>query len=143
MGKLFLTMSEVFLDTSFAIALSSITDENHLRAVELADRIETNKIRLVTTQAILLEIGNALSKQRYRAAATQLLESLETDPIVEIVLLTNSLYKLAFNLFKQRSDKEWGLVDCISFIVMQDRGIADALTADTHFQQAGFQALLR
>ncbi|MBW4621588.1 MAG: type II toxin-antitoxin system VapC family toxin [Cyanosarcina radialis HA8281-LM2] len=136
-------MSEVFLDTSFAIALSSITDENHLRAVELADRIETNKIRLVTTQAILLEIGNALSKQRYRAAATQLLESLETDPIVEIVLLTNSLYKLAFNLFKQRSDKEWGLVDCISFIVMQDRGIADALTADTHFQQAGFQALLR
>ncbi|MFM5956954.1 MAG: PIN domain-containing protein, partial [Dolichospermum sp.] len=43
----------------------------------------------------------------------------------------------------QREDKEWGLVDCISFIVMQDRGITDALTADTHFQQAGFRALLR
>ena len=136
-------MTEVFLDTSFAIALSSVTDRNHLRAVQLANQIETNKTRLVTTQAILLEIGNALSKQRYRAAAIQLLESLEIDPSVQVILLTNSLYRLAFNLFKQREDKEWGLVDCMSFIVMRDRGITDALTADTHFQQAGFRALLK
>jgi len=84
-----------------------------------------------------------LAKQRYRAAAIQLLESLETDPSVEVVSLTDSLYRLAFSLFKQREDKEWGLVDCISFIVMQERGITDALTADAHFQQAGFRALLR
>jgi uncharacterized protein len=136
-------MNEVFLDTSFAIALSSVTDQNHLQAVKLANQIEINKTRLVTTQAILLEIGNALSKQRYRAAAIQLLESLETDSSIEVVLLINSLYRSAFNLFKQRKDKEWGLVDCISFIVMQNRGITDALTADIHFQQAGFRALLR
>lgn len=97
----------------------------------------------MTTQAILLEIGNSLSKQKYRAAAIQLLDSLETDPSVEVVLLINSLYRSAFNLFKQREEKEWGLVDCISFIVMQDRGITDALTTDAHFQQAGFRALLR
>ncbi len=136
-------MTEVFLDTSFAIALSSVTDQNHERAVELAHEIEINRTRLITTQAILLEIGNALSKVRYRAAAIQLLESLETDPSVEVVSLTNSLYRLAFKLFKQRDDKEWGIVDCISFIVMQDRGISDALTADVHFQQAGFRALLK
>jgi predicted nucleic acid-binding protein len=136
-------MNEVFLDTSFAIALSSATDQNHVRAVKLANQLETNRTRLVTTQAILLEIGNALSKEKYRIAAIQLLESLETDPNIEVVLLTNNLYSLAFSLFKQRKDKEWGLVDCISFIVMQDRGITDALTADTHFQQAGFRALLR
>lgn len=75
--------------------------------------------------------------------AIQLLESLEADPNVEIVLLTNDLYIAAFNLFKQRKDKEWGLVDCLSFIVMGNRGITDALTADTHFQQAGFRALLK
>ena len=92
-------MTEVFLDTSFAIALSSVTDQNHSRAVELAHQIEINRTRLITTQAILLEIGHALSKERYRAAAIQLLESLETDPSVEVVLLTNSLYRLAFNLF--------------------------------------------
>lgn len=136
-------MTEVFLDTSFATALSSVTDQNHVKAVKLANQIETNRTHLVTTQAILLEIGNALSKQKYRAAAIQLLDALEADPSIEIILLTNSLYQLAFDLFKQREDKEWGLVDCISFIVMQDRGISDALTADTHFQQAGFRALLR
>jgi uncharacterized protein len=136
-------MIEVFLDTSFAIALSSQTDRNHLQAVELAGQLELHKTRLVITQAILLEIGNALYKQRYRIAAIQLLESLETDRNVEIVLLTKDLYRQAFNLFKQRQDKEWGLVDCISFIVMQERGITDALTADAHFQQAGFRALLR
>jgi uncharacterized protein len=136
-------MIEVFLDTSFAIALSTITDQNHLRAVQLADQLEDNKTRLVTTQAILLEIGNALSKLRYRAAAIQLLASLEADPNVEVVLLTNELYSAAFNLFRSRGDKEWGLIDCVSFIVMQNRGLTDALTADDHFNQAGFQALLR
>jgi Predicted nucleic acid-binding protein, contains PIN domain len=143
MGKWFLVMIEVFLDTSFAIALSSITDQHHVQAVQLAHQLESSKARLVTTQAILLEIGNALSRSKYRIAAIQLLESLEADPNVEIVLLTKDLYIPAFNLFKQRKDKEWGLVDCLSFIVMQNRGITDALTADTHFQQAGFRALLK
>jgi uncharacterized protein len=136
-------MTEFFLDTSFAIALSSVNDQNHLRAVRLTDQIEASKTNLLTTQAILLEIGNSLSKQRYRAGAVQLLESLENDPNIEVVLLTDHLYRLAFTLFKKREDKEWGLVDCISFIVMEDRGITDALTADIHFQQAGFRALLR
>jgi predicted nucleic acid-binding protein len=132
-------MNEIFLDTSFAIALSAITDQNHARAVELAEQIEAQNSYLVTTQAILLEIGNALSKQRYRTAAIQLLESLESDPNVEIVPLTNELYNAAFQLFRSRQDKEWGLVDCISCIVMQNRGITDVLTADEHFNQMGFR----
>ena len=136
-------MIEVFLDTSFAIALSSVTDRNHRKAIKIADQLERNQTRLVTTQAILLEIGNALSKSKYRLAAIQLLTSLETDPNVEIVELTNSLYAKAFNLFKSRTDKEWGLVDCLSFIVMEERGIVEALTSDQHFQQSGFKALLK
>ncbi|MEC4805388.1 MAG: type II toxin-antitoxin system VapC family toxin [Jaaginema sp. PMC 1079.18] len=136
-------MTEVFLDTSFAIALSSIRDRHHQKAVQLARQLEVDKAHLVTTEAILLEIGNALSKARYRSSAIKLLESLENDPNVNIILLTREIYYAAFNLFKQRTDKEWGLVDCVSFIVMQNRGITDALTTDSHFQQAGFRALLR
>jgi len=136
-------MTEVFLDTSFAIALSATTDQSHARAVDLANQLEKNSTRLVTTQAILLEIGNALSKQRYRVAAIQLLESLIADPNVEIVSFSNDLYEAAFNLFRNRLDKEWGLVDCVSFVVMQERGIKEALTADDHFNQAGFRALLK
>lgn len=135
-------MFEVFLDTSYAIALSAITDRNHAKAIEIAEQIEDRNTRLVTTQAVLLEIGNALSKQKYRTAAIQLLESLELDPNVEIVLLSYELYEAAFQLFRSRQDKEWGLVDCISFVVMQNREITTALTADDHFNQAGFRALL-
>jgi uncharacterized protein len=136
-------MAEVFLDTSFAIALSATTDQNHARAVNLADQIEKSGTRIVTTQAVLLEIGNALSKQRYRVAAIQLLESLVADPNVETVPLSNDLYDSAFNLFRNRIDKEWGLIDCVSFVVMQEQGIIEALTADEHFNQAGFRALLK
>jgi len=90
-----------------------------------------------------LEIGNALSKKRYRSAATELLDALEQDPQVQIIPLTEKLYKQAFNLFRKRPDKEWGLVDCISFVVMQEHELSEALTTDDHFEQAGFRALLR
>jgi predicted nucleic acid-binding protein len=46
-------------------------------------------------------------------------------------------------IYCQRNDKNWGIVDCISFIVMEERRITEALTTDIHFQQAGFRALLR
>jgi uncharacterized protein len=122
MGRTLRGMAEVFLDTSFAIALSAVTDQNHARAVQIAEQLELSNTRLVTTQAILLEIGNSLSKKRYRLAAIALLDSLASDPNVDVVLLTDALCVAAFNLFRSRADKEWGLVDCVSFIVMQDRG---------------------
>lgn len=99
-------MAEVFLDTSFAIALSATTDEHHARALDLANQLEKSGTRLVTTQAILLEIGNALSKQRYRVPAIQLLESLIADPNVEIVSLPNDLYEAAFNYYIQESSRQ-------------------------------------
>ena len=136
-------MPEVFLDTAYAIALSSPNDVFHHCAILLADQLEAAGTHLITTHAILLEIGNALSKQRCRNAAIRLLEALEADPNVEIIPISELLYRRALKLFGERPDKDWGLTDCISFIVMQDRGIAEALTTDDHFQQAGFQVLMR
>ena len=133
---------EVFLDAAYAIALSVPKDSYHKRAVLLADELEASKTRLVTTRAVMLEIGNALSKQRYRHAAVELLRSLEADPNVTIVPLSEDLYAQAFRLYRERPDKDWGLTDCISFIAMQGRKITEALTTDEHFQQAGFRALL-
>lgn len=85
-------MSKVFLDTSYAVALSVVRDENHKRAVELADEMEAANTHFITTRAILLEIGNALSRLRYRAAAISLLTALEKDPNVEIVPFSEDLY---------------------------------------------------
>jgi hypothetical protein len=70
------------------------------------------------------------------------LEALDKAPDVQVVPLSGELYARAFRLFRERPDKGWGLIDCVSFVVMQDHGITQALTTDEHFQQAGFIALL-
>jgi predicted nucleic acid-binding protein len=114
-----------------------------MKAVELAKQIILDNTKVITTRAVLLEIGNSLSRQRYRSTAISLIETLEHDPYCETVPLSEELYAQAFQLYSSRPDKEWGLIDCVSFTVMQDRKISAALTADEHFQQAGFRALLR
>ena len=135
--------AEVFLDTAYAIALANAKDQFHQKAVQLAQQLRTEKTKLVTTRAVLLEIGNTLSGQRFRIGAVQLLDALEADPNVGIVSLTDALYSQALTLYRARPDKEWCLVDCLSFVVMQERKISSALTTDLHFQQAGYRVLLR
>ena len=135
-------MTEVFLDTSYVIALVSRRDQHHMRALELAASLEQRRLRKVTTRAVVLEIGNALSIPRFRHTAVDALDYLDQDPTIEVIPLSESLYQRGFELFRQRLDKEWGLVDCISFVVMHDRGITDAFTSDHHFRQAGFTPLL-
>lgn len=134
--------SDVFLDASYAIALSSARDVHHSKAVRLAQQLENDGTQLVTTGGVLLEIGNALSRLRYRKAAVALLSAIEQDPKIEVVPASEELCGQAFDLFKRRTDKEWGMTDCLSFILMAEREMTAALTADNHFQQAGFRALL-
>ncbi len=134
---------DAFLDTSYAIALVSESDQYHARANAWADRLEAARTHLITTRAVLLEIGNSLAKRRFRSVAVQLLASLEADPAITIVSLTDHHYTRAFDLYRNRPDKDWGLTDCVSFVVMTERGLTSALTADEYFEQAGFIALLR
>lgn len=136
-------MNELFLDTSFSIGLVSPRDQIHDKAIAWSEKIEHSNIPVVTTQPVLLEIGNALSNSAFRQIGIGLLDNFENDSNTTIVSLTDDLYNEAFKLFRSRNDKEWGLVDCISFVVMTERNITLALTADEHFVQAGFRALLR
>ena len=136
-------MDSLFLDTSYVIALAVERDTHHSRAVQLADRVEEENTRIVTTRPVVLEIGNYLSKPNRRSQVISYVETLEQEPAVEIVPLTKDLFQRGFELYRQRPDKTWGLTDCISFIVMRDRGIQEALTTDRDFKQAGFNALLR
>jgi uncharacterized protein len=135
--------SDVFLDTSHLIALASTRDAYHAKSVELAEATAAAGRRVVTTEAVLLEVGNSLAKRRYRQGAVALLCSLVTDPTATIEPITTALFHRGLELYETRMDKEWGLVDCISFVVMWDRGLTDVLTSDEHFDQAGFAALLR
>lgn len=134
--------TEVFLDTSYVIALASSRDAHHKKAVELAEQIERDSTHLVTTRGVFLEIGDALARRQYRTAAIDLLASITEDPTIEVVPATEELCARALELYQSRPDKEWGLTDCLSFVLMDDRELNSALTADAHFQQAGLCALL-
>ena len=135
--------NKIFLDTAFAIALVSPKDAFHEKAVSLSKLLRQSKSQLITTRAILIEIGNSLAKENERKAAIEIIESIEADETITTVPVTEEIYKDAFNLFRSRLDKEWGLTDCISFTAMKKFEVAEALTSDHHFQQAGFTALMR
>jgi len=135
-------LSEIFIDTSYIISLTVLSDSHHQKALALSKKIREEKLSVVTTKAILLELGNAFSTKKYRSQGVDLISALEKDSSITVVSLDQNLFDQAFKLFKKYKDKEWGLVDCVSFIVMKSRGIEQAFTADKHFKQAGFRALL-
>jgi len=129
----------IFLDTSYILALVNTSDEYHQHASKAA--LETQG-PFVTTEAVLTEIGNALARLRWRSLGVATLEDLRNDPEIEVLSVSTELFDRAVTLYAARMDKEWGVTDCISFVVMQERGLTAALTTDVHFQQAGFRALL-
>ncbi len=133
-------MTPVFADTSFYLALLSEDDEHHDRAVQLALEIRRP---VVLTEFVLLETGNSLSSVKQRHLFVELLPHLRSDSTVKIVPASSDLLQAGYELYCQRQDKEWSLTDCSSFVVMQELGLHEALTADRHFEQAGFVALLR
>jgi predicted nucleic acid-binding protein len=135
-------ITEVFLDTSYALALSSPNDRFHERAVALAEQLEAEGTQLVTTRAVVLEIGHIVSKIGYQQAAFELLAALEADAQVEIIPVSEQIYARALQFYQERQTQTWSITDCISVVVMQERGLREALTTATHFQEAGFRVLL-
>ena len=133
-------MADVFVDTSFVVALVNKNDQNHRLALDLSTQYSGKE--LVTTDAILLEIGNALSRN-FKRQSVEIIEDFLTSDDVQVIHLAPPLFRRAFDLYKSHSDKSWGLVDCVSFVVMKETGITDALSADKHFEQAGFNFLIR
>jgi uncharacterized protein len=123
--------------------VASRTDTHHGRAVALSREIQSRAIKLITSRAVCFEIGDGLARLRFRGVAIAFLQALESAPSVEIVPSSEDLATAAFDLYRQRAGKEWGLTDCMAFVIMRERGITEALTSDEHFEQAGFKALFR
>jgi len=134
---------EVFLDTAYVIALANPADQHHGRAATLAASVQLEIVRIVTTRAVLLEVGSSLSRLRFRAAAVRLLNIMEFSPSLLVMPVGQDLARRGLELFCRRADKEWSWTDCISFLVMEERRLRQALTTDEHFEQAGYVALLR
>ena len=133
-------MTPVFADTYYFAALSNPTDRGHARAVAYA---RTALCPLVTTAWVVTELADGLCKAGTRPIFVRLLALLKADPQVTIVPADQGLMDRGLAPYVSRPDKDWSLTDCISFVVMQERSITEALTADHHFEQAGFIALLK
>lgn len=131
----------LFLDTGFLLAAFNQRDQYHQAALRLSARLDTCR-ELWTTDAVLLELGAALSAPPQRQVAVRIWDEFHTDPRCRLVAVSGPLLERAMDLFRNRPDKVWSLADCASFVLMSDHGLSDALACDRHFVQAGFRALL-
>ncbi len=132
-------MSQCFADTSFFLALLSPSDTNHPEACK-ANAIDRP---ILTSYWVLLELADHMSGRANRRLFARLLHELLLDSRYEIVPAEQRLLDQAIALHEERPDKDWSLTDCTSFVLMNERGLREALSADRHFEQAGFTLLLK
>jgi hypothetical protein len=133
-------MNRVFADTWFFLAILNPSDPNHSQALAASRTVRQHR---VTTDWVLVEVGDALSRMGNRDVFIRFYDWIQSYPGVTIVPAIRQLLEDGIFLYRFRRDKNWPLTDCISFVVMEDEGISDALTGDKHFEQAGFNALLK
>lgn len=132
-------MIAVFADTYYWLALINPRDHAHLAAITPAESLAE---RIVTTTWILAEVGDAMCDPANRPAFLQLLKDIANDPLTTVVPAEQNWFDRAVVLFAARLDKKWSLTDCISFVVMKELGLMEALTGDVHFAQTGFRNLM-
>ncbi|RME79588.1 MAG: PIN domain-containing protein [Chloroflexi bacterium] len=132
----------IFVDTAGWIALLNSDDTLHQPAIREMQKLRDRQVVLVTTEFILLEVADALSSPHVRTKTVSFINGLRNTPLVKITPITPQLFAKAWELYSQRPDKDWGLTDCSSFVVMAEEKITLAFTSDKHFEQAGFSRLL-
>ncbi|PKO21380.1 MAG: nucleic acid-binding protein [Chloroflexi bacterium HGW-Chloroflexi-1] len=135
-----MSRERLFLDTAFIQALLNWRDRYHAQAMALLPRVRS-AVEVWVTEAVLVEVGNALSDVD-RMAAVQFIERCYHSSNTHVVSVDTPLLMSALRLYRERPDKLWGLTDCVSFVVMQDHRLIDAVTTDEHFVQAGYRALM-
>ncbi len=133
-------MKTIFADAFYFVGLLNRADQHHARIVSAARQLRDD---LLTTEWVLAELADALAESNSRSRVPQFIHTLEQDPKVRIIRAGADLFQRGLRRYEDRPDKEWSLTDCISFVVMEDEKVRDALTGDQHFEQAGFTALLK
>jgi predicted nucleic acid-binding protein len=130
----------MLLDTAGLLAFFDRNDVQHNNA----DIYFQAASRRLTHSYVLAEFVALAEARGYaRAPALAFVAALQDNPQVEVVYVDEALHRESLILLQQRIDKAWSLCDAVSIVLMQRRGLTEALTTDQHFVQAGFRALLR
>jgi predicted nucleic acid-binding protein len=132
-----------FVDTAFWVALPWPRDPYHVRATAWRHYVNRQRIRLITPELVWWEFLNSLAAPKTRGGAASIWIRARQDKNLEILPASPESLDAAFKLYTSRSDKGWSFTDCHSFVAMQSHGLTAVLTTDLHFQQAGFDPLLR
>lgn len=138
-------MTEVFADTSGWACYFLHSQTFHELAQKLLWRWRDRGARVVTTNYVLTELAALLTRPLRvpHEQKVQIIEAIQKAEWVEVAHIDPATDEQAWALWKRRSDKEWSLVDCASFVVMRRRAIVEALATDYHFEQSGYQRLLK
>lgn len=131
----------LLLDATFVAGYLNPRDQHHAEAVKRLPQVRAAS-EVVITEAVLVEVGNLLHPTQHRLRAAEFIGTCYVTGNITVVPVDTDLLKRALAFYRQHNDKLWGLTDCISFVVMRDRGLTMAATADSDFQQAGFRALM-
>jgi predicted nucleic acid-binding protein len=130
----------MFIDTSGWFVVFDSGDVHHEKA---RDYYESNN-RLVTHSYVLAEfVALSEARKKHRIEMLTFLSKLLQDSQIQIIWVDESLTTRSLQLLRSRTDKVWSLCDAVSFVVMQDMDLIDALTTDRDFEQAGFVRLLK
>jgi uncharacterized protein len=135
-------VSPVFLDSNGWIALLNTRESLHPAAVEAWRVMSRAATPVVITDWVVAETGNGLARTLLRGRFAGAVQEMRRNARFRIVAVAPEVLEQALWMYSSRPDKSWGLVDCASFIVMKEQGIAQAFTTDRHFEQAGFECLL-
>lgn len=138
-------MSKLFVDTSGWGNLVDRSQPFHSLAATLYRLARQKNDGIITTNYIIAELVALLTSplQLTRPQIITFVQSLKQSPYIEILHIDAEIDYRAWQLLSSREDKNWSLVDCSSFVIMQQRTITEALTSDRHFEQAGFVRLLK
>ncbi len=132
----------VFLDTNGWLALLNASDALHPVAEATWLRLLAKGATVIVTDWVVAETGNGLARTRARSRFAEAVEMVSSSSRARLIQVSDRHFERALQLYASRPDKTWGLVDCASFVVMEDEGVTEAFTNDRHFEQAGFEPLL-
>lgn len=127
----------IFLDTSAIFALADADDAAHAACLKLYRKVR----QFICHDAILLETFSLICKRISKSAAVEVLASVRQSPKIQVTPLGADLLEAGWQRCSRFDDKDWDWIDCLSFELMDRRGLRSALTLDQHFRQAGFTVL--
>jgi uncharacterized protein len=134
--------SPVFVDTAYFVALLNRRDALHARARTLASQWAARGVSLVTTDGVLIELGNFFARSPLRSLAATTIHKIRNAPGWTVDRISVDLLDRAEARYRAHPDKGWSLTDCLSMEAMLDHGATEVATPDHHFTQAGFRTLM-